>query len=101
MPARRGAARALQDELPAHELAIIFADRALGGREAGVGSKGALRPFPDVAEHAAAGRGATAPASSSWLPMIGIGRSGEILPFGFGRQARAGPAGVGIGLDNS
>src|SRR3546814_6769741 len=35
MPARGGAAAAAQDELPAHELAIIFADRARRGAEAG------------------------------------------------------------------
>src|SRR5579884_3894381 len=54
VPARSGAARALQHELPRHELAIIFADRAFGRSEAGVGRKGALRPFPDIAEQVAA-----------------------------------------------
>src|SRR5512146_1838976 len=50
VPARSGAARAFQYELAAHEFAIIFADGALGRREAGVGRKGALRPFPHVAK---------------------------------------------------
>src|SRR5215204_4476582 len=55
VPARGGAAGSLEHHLPAHELAIIFADRALGGLESGVGEEGAHRPLPDVAEQAAAG----------------------------------------------
>src|SRR3546814_3542199 len=50
MPARGGAAAAAQDELPAHELAIIFADRARRGAEAGIGAIGAAGPFPHAAE---------------------------------------------------
>src|SRR4051812_2304706 len=55
VPARRRAAGALQHELAGHELAVVLANGPLGGREAGVRSEGALSPFPDVAEHAAAG----------------------------------------------
>ena len=65
------AAAAAQDELPVHELAIIFADRALDGVEAGIGAIGAAGPFPDIAEKAGPpedGRGSIAPARSSWLP---------------------------------
>src|SRR5690242_11272845 len=51
---RRGAAGALQHELPAHELAVVLADRALGGLEAGEAEIGARRPFPHVAKNAAA-----------------------------------------------
>src|SRR3546814_5227326 len=51
MPARGGAAAAAQDELAAHELAIIFADRARRGAEAGIGAIGAAGPFPHAAEH--------------------------------------------------
>src|SRR3546814_10052175 len=51
MPARGGAAAAAQDELAAHELAIIFADRAGRSAEAGIGAIGAAGPFPDAAEH--------------------------------------------------
>src|SRR5690242_9050335 len=57
VPTRRGAAGALQHALPAHELAIIFADRALCGREAWVREVRACRPFPHIAEHAAARSG--------------------------------------------
>src|SRR3546814_19849859 len=51
MPARGGAAAAAQDELAAHELAILFADRARRGAEAGIGAIGAAGPFPHAAEH--------------------------------------------------
>src|SRR3546814_11106092 len=51
MPARGGAAAAAQDELAAHELAIIFADRARRGAEAGIGAIGAAGPFPHAASH--------------------------------------------------
>src|SRR5579862_9450472 len=50
-PARGGATAAAQDELAGHELAIIFADRALGGTKAGIGAIGAAGPFPDITEH--------------------------------------------------
>src|SRR5687767_13303344 len=53
MAARRGAASAAKNELIAHELAIIFADRPLLGPEARIGKEGASGPFPDVAEHLA------------------------------------------------
>src|SRR3982750_3852572 len=53
VPARRRATRALQNELPAHEFAIIFAHRAFRRGEARIGSETALGPFPDVAEEAA------------------------------------------------
>src|SRR5437868_10421453 len=55
VPARGGAACALEHELPAHELAVIFADRARGGRKAGEGIERAPGPFPDVAEQAGGG----------------------------------------------
>src|SRR3546814_3757797 len=51
MAARRGATAALQHELPGHELAVIFAHRAFGGAETGMGAIGAARPFPHVAVH--------------------------------------------------
>src|SRR5687767_6901248 len=49
--ARGGAAPAPQNELVAHELAVIFADRAWCGPIAGIRRVGAHRPFPQVAEH--------------------------------------------------
>src|SRR5690348_142786 len=53
VPARRRAARAFQDELAAHELAVVLADSSCRRCEARVGAERALRPFPDVAEHSA------------------------------------------------
>src|SRR3546814_21146821 len=58
MAARSRDAAAAQHELAAHELAIIFADRAGRGAEAGIGTIGAAGPFPHAAEH---------------LPQIGVG----------------------------
>src|SRR3546814_19635203 len=49
----RGARPTLQHELAAHELAIIFADRAFYRSEAGIGQIGGAGPFPDIAEHVA------------------------------------------------
>src|SRR3546814_20347327 len=51
MPARGGAAAAAQDELAAHELAIIFAERARRGAEAGIGALGDAGTFPPAADH--------------------------------------------------
>ena len=50
MAARGRAARALEDELPAHELAVIFAHRALCRLEARIGQIGAAGELPAIAE---------------------------------------------------
>ena len=82
MAARGGAAGALEHELPAHELAIIFADRArLRARSRGRARR-RLGPLPDVAERSAAGaRASTAPARSSWLPRLGSAERRRNLPI--------------------
>src|SRR5688500_18778209 len=112
MAARRRAAAAAQHELAAHELAIIFADRALLRPEAGIGKEGAHRPLPDVAEHLA---GPALTAEKAALALLGrarphrsglvelvaaerIERGGGGLPFRLGREPRAGPAREGVGL---
>src|SRR3546814_15866859 len=51
MAARRGAGTALQHELSAHELGVIFTRSAFGRDEAGIGQKRGTRPVPDIAEH--------------------------------------------------
>src|SRR6476469_9319830 len=87
VPARRGATRSLQNELPAHELAVVLAHRALGGGKARVGCEGALRPFPDIAEDAAAGAG---DGGSSLVELVADHRVRgccEVFPFRLGRQA--------------
>ena len=71
------------------------------GSEAGVGRKGALRPFPDVAEHAAAGPRDDGAGLVELVAEIRVGGGGEILPFGFGREPRAGPAGESVGFVKS
>src|SRR4051794_33325503 len=45
-----GARSAAQHELPAHELAVVFAQRARKRMEAGVSEVGARRPLPAVAK---------------------------------------------------
>src|SRR5688500_9663000 len=77
--ARGGAAGALQHHLTAHELAIILADRALGGLEAGIGEEGAHRPLPDVAEQAAAGFRHDRPSRIELVAEPRIGAAREIL----------------------
>src|SRR3546814_19948141 len=53
VPPARSAASAFQHELPRHELAIIFADRACRRTKARMGPIGASGPFPYIAEHLA------------------------------------------------
>src|SRR2546423_7881257 len=54
VPARRRARAAAQDELVAHELAVVFAERAREGHEARIRPVRARRPLPRVAEDARA-----------------------------------------------
>src|SRR3546814_8531370 len=100
VPARWRARAALENELPAHELAVIFADRAFGRAEAGIGAIGAAGPFPDVAEKA--GRVAKArrdrPGGVELIAACRIVRQRRRLPFGLGRQPRARPARIGVGF---
>src|SRR5437868_2076776 len=98
VPARGGTACALEHELPAHELAVIFADGARGGRKAGEGIERAPGPFPDVAEQAAARKRQDRARMIELVADHGVGRASEILPLGFGRKPRSGPAGEGVGL---
>ena len=49
--ARGGAGTAAQNVLIAHELAVVFAQRAWGCAIAGIWRIGAARPFPDIAKH--------------------------------------------------
>src|SRR6185503_6840430 len=93
MTARCGAACAFQNILAAHELAVVLADGSFGLGKTGVGSEGALRPFPDVAEDSAAGTGNNSGGIVELIADQRIGGGAEVLPFGFGREACAGPAG--------
>src|SRR5687768_12007196 len=83
VPARRGAAGAFQHELPAHELAVILADRALHGREAGVGKEARTGPFPHVAEDVAGRARHDGFGAVELVAEMGVGRRGEIFPLGF------------------
>ena len=99
MPARRCAARALQHELPAHELAIILADRA-GRRGRSLGRT--RRRSGSIPRHRRTFRRRARQDGAGLVELVadhGIGGRGEILPLGLGRQACARPAGKGVGLE--
>ena len=99
MPARSRAAGALEDELPAHEFAIILADRAACRSKARVGSESAQGPLPHIAEHAAAGSRNHGARLVELIAQHRIRRGREILPLRFGRKPPARPAGVCVGLE--
>src|ERR1043166_2950272 len=75
MPLRSCKRGAAQHQLVDHELAVVFAERALDGAVAGIGRIGAAGPLPDDAE--------------SVVELAGTRRH---LPFHLGRQVLAAPA---------
>src|SRR3546814_14146495 len=87
VPPGRSAASAFQHELPRHELAIIFADRACRRTKAGMGPIGAAGPFPYIAEHLAkcsrlfAGARARCSGPVQLIAAIGIERPCGGFPF--------------------
>src|SRR3546814_11105125 len=87
VPPARSAASAFQHELPRHELAIIFADRACRRTKAGMGPIGAAGPFPYTAEHLAkcsrlfAGARARCSGPGPLISAIGIVRPCGGFPF--------------------
>src|SRR5580698_2913811 len=95
------AGAAAQDHLAAHEFAVVFAERAAQGLEAGIGEIGAGGPLPAIAPVLADSIG-----GGNWLEFTafdeiagdGLGFRG-CLPFEFGWQAMAGPAGVCVGFE--
>src|SRR3546814_18970547 len=97
MAARSRDAAAAQHELAAHELAIIFADSAGRGAEAGIGTIGAAGPFPHDAEHLPQigvgwwrGGGVDRAGGVERLSAARVARPGGGLPFTLGWQERAG-----------
>ena len=98
MSTRRRATRALEHELPTHELAVVLADSPRGGRESGIGCEGTLRPFPHIPEHAASEPWDDRPGVIELVADQRVGGNGEILPFGFGWQTCACPAREGVRL---
>src|SRR5262245_23428737 len=102
VPLRRRAGAALEHELVAHELAVIFADGARRRLEARVGQVSASRPLPDIADHlrkAFAARGAHRPqtprAEHAALERDACRRR---LPLELGWEARGRPAGKRVRL---
>src|SRR4051812_16641746 len=109
MTGRRQAGAAPQHHLVAHELAVVLPDGAFGNPVTRISAIGAPGPLPDVAEHfgllspfALAGAGAprvqlAAVGEATSRRVVG-GSGGGVLPLLLGREARARPARVGVGL---
>src|ERR1019366_10598596 len=73
--------RAAQHQLVDHELAVVFAERALHRPVAGIGGVGAAGPLPDNPER-----------------VVEMAGTGGDFPFHFGRQMLAAPARKGVRL---
>src|SRR5438046_1653678 len=102
MIARRGARSAAQHHLVAHELAVVFAERAWARAVTGVGAGSAPRPFPNVAYHllrfVVGGRDCRC-----WMEALIVDKissdwqiGGGAFPLELGRQTRAGPVRIRI-----
>src|SRR5450756_402103 len=72
---------ATQHQLIEHELAVVFAERALAGPVAGVGGVGAAGPLPRDPEG-----------------VVEMAGAGGDFPFHLGRQMPAAPACERVGL---
>src|SRR5260370_2036744 len=73
--------RAAQHQLVDHELAVVFAERALNGTVAGIGGVGAAGPLPHDPER-----------------VVEMAGSPSDFPLHFGRQMLAAPARERVGL---
>src|SRR5580704_2253088 len=95
------AAPAPQHLLVDHELAVVFADGAGLGPEARIRRIGARRPLPHVADElpAVPARPRMEHGEVEAAVIVGPVVRSDHLPLGFGRQARSGPAGEGIGFE--
>src|ERR1700761_9217924 len=78
---RRRERGAAQHQLIDHELAVVFAERALDGAVAGVGRVGAAGPLPDDAEG-----------------VVEFARACRDFPLHLGRQMLTGPTRKGVGF---
>ena len=106
MAARRGAAGALEHELPAHELTVVFAHGARSRLEARIGQIGRAGELPAIAEQAFAAAGQRRRGGVELVPAARIVRlrlpflpARDRFPFEFGGQPLARPTGEGIGLE--
>ena len=100
------AGAAAEDDLGAHELAVVLAQGAGEGLVAGVAGVGGLGPLPDVAEELLGGGGGGA--AGLGVEVAGfqeVARDGMLggdeLPFELGGEAVAGPAGEGVGFEEA
>ncbi len=108
-----------EDHLRGHELAVVLAEGSGEGFVAGVAGVAAGGPLPDVAEDlleagvrvdGGAGRGdwlrgdgraCCGSSSSSVGSLRRMLSGGGVLPLELGGEAVAGPAGVGVGLEEA
>jgi hypothetical protein len=92
-----------EDDLGAHEFAVVLAECAGEGLVAGIAGVGGLGPLPDVAEELLGGGGGGAAGlgveTSGFEEVTCDGMlGGNEFPFEFGGEAFAGPAGKGVGF---
>src|SRR4051812_35365175 len=108
--ARRSARSATQDHLSAHELSVVFTQRARSRLIAGVGKIGACSPLPYVAkelqrdatlqtalQRCRSGCGMESAAFQK-IALNGWDTACSYFPFELGRQARPGPPGKRVSL---
>src|SRR5439155_18165949 len=105
MAARRGARRAAQDQLIAHELAVVFAQGAGERLVAGIADVRAGGPLPNVAEHLVERPALAWGRDRRGMKVAGVGKmpfdrdaGRRSLPLRFGGQAGPGPARERIGF---
>ena len=102
--ARRGAGAAAQHDLVAHELAVVLAERAGRRREARVGRRRRWGSTPRRRQQLLQAAALAACCATGWKRPLSTKSSPSgrdrrrRVPLGLGGQARAGPAGVGVGL---
>jgi hypothetical protein len=101
---RGDAGATAEDDLGAHELAVVLAECAGEGFVAGIAGVGRLGPLPDVAEELLRGGGYRA--AGLGVEVAGfeeVARSGMLdgdeLPLEFGGETVAGPAGEGVSFE--
>ena len=101
VPGRRHVGATSQHELVGHELAVVLADGAVDGAEAGVGVVGALCPLPERADRSGStclGPDGVERVAGAELSVGRVVVAEHGLPLGLAWQPEAGPAGEGVGL---
>src|ERR1700722_9591200 len=98
---RRCAGTAAQDHLPAHELAVVLAQRSLKRPKAGISQVSAPRPLPAIAEELRSALSLSGHGSQcAGIKQVAFDRCAlhRRLPFELGGQATTSPANVRVSL---